>query len=109
MATRGRNHTLLPEPADTADALPATGETHGVADRRRALLARLSDPRLSGPSSMQLADLCTESAPIQATRAQKHHSKRHGGRTRRATGNQRAKPLFDDAARVMRRARRTGT
>ncbi len=95
------NYTLLPTPADTANALPATGETQGVADRRRALLARLSDPRLTGLNSMQLTDLSVELAPLQAARAQERYSKQRGGRARRATGNQRAKPLFDDAARVM--------
>ncbi|MFD9283015.1 hypothetical protein ACFWD7_38140 [Streptomyces mirabilis] len=95
------NYTLRPEAADTADALPAIGEAHGVADRRRALLTRLADPRLTGLSSMQLADLCSELARLQAARAQERHSEQRGGRARRATGNQRAKPLFDDAARVM--------
>ncbi|MFD1662439.1 ISAzo13 family transposase [Streptomyces caeni] len=95
------NYTLLPEPADTADALPATGETHGVADRRRALLARLSDPRLTGLSNTQLATLCAKLAHLQAARAQERYSEQRGGRARRATGNQRSKPLFDDAARVM--------
>ncbi|MFC8277255.1 hypothetical protein ACFUJR_32935 [Streptomyces sp. NPDC057271] len=81
--------------------MPAAGEAHGVADRRRSLLTRLSDPRLTGLSSTQLDDLCAELAPLQAARAQERFSEQRGGRARRATGNQRAKPLFDDAARVM--------
>jgi hypothetical protein len=40
-------------------------------------------------------------APLQAARAQERYSEQRGGRARRATGNQRAKPLFDDATRVM--------
>jgi hypothetical protein len=67
------NYTLLPEPADTADAVPATSETQGVADRRRALLARLSDPRLTGLNSMQPADQCAELVPLQAARAQQRY------------------------------------
>ncbi len=96
------NYTLLPEPADTADALPVIGEAHGVADRRRALLTRLADPRLTGLSGMQLAELCSELARLQAARAQERYSEQRGGRARRATGKLRgSKPLFDDAARVM--------
>jgi hypothetical protein len=95
------NYTLLPEPA-TAQTPPATGEAHGVAERRRALLARLADPRLTGLSSTQLADLCIELAPLQAARSQERYSEQRGGRARRATGKRRgSKPLFDDAARVM--------
>ncbi|WEB46126.1 transposase family protein [Streptomyces yunnanensis] len=40
-------------------------------------------------------------APLQAARSQERYSEQRGGRARRATGNQRAKPLFDDAARVL--------
>ncbi|WSB82351.1 ISAzo13 family transposase [Streptomyces cellulosae] len=93
------NYTLLPD-SSAPQALPAS-ETRGVADRRRELLARLADPRLTGMSSTELADLCTELAPLQAARSQERYSEQRGGRARRATGNQRAKPLFDDAARVM--------
>ena len=93
------NYTLLPE-SSAPQALPA-GETHGVADRRRELLVRLADPRLTGLSSTELAELCAELAPHQAARSQERYSEQRGGRARRATGNQRAKPLFDDGARVM--------
>jgi hypothetical protein len=40
-------------------------------------------------------------APLQAARAQERYSEQRGGRARRATGNQRSKPLFDDPTRVM--------
>lgn len=81
--------------------MSTAGEAHGVADRRRELLTRLADPRLTGLSGTELADLCAELAPLQAARAQERYSEQRGGRARRATGNQRAKPLFDDATRVM--------
>lgn len=45
--------------------------------------------------------MCSESAPFQAARARERYSAQRGGRTRRAAGNQRSKPLFDDATRVM--------
>jgi hypothetical protein len=64
-------------------------------------LARLADPRLTGLSSKQLAHLCTKVAPLQAARSQERYSEQRGGRARRATGNQRSKPLFDDPPRVM--------
>ena len=95
------NYTLLPEPA-TAQTPPATGEAHGVAERRRALLARLADPRLTGLTRPQLMDLCSELAPLQAARSQERYSEQRGGRARRARGKLRgSKPLFDDPARVM--------
>ncbi len=94
-------HTLLPEPTAPA-APPVSGEAHGVAERRRSLLASLADPRLTGLSGPERAHLCTELAPLQAARAQERYSAQRGGRARRATGNLRgSKPLFDDAARVM--------
>ncbi|MDT0616431.1 ISAzo13 family transposase [Streptomyces lancefieldiae] len=93
------NYTLLPAPS-APQALP-TSEAHGVSDRRRELLARLADPRLTGVSGKELAYLRAELAPLQAARSQERYSEQRGGRARRATGNQRAKPLFDDAARVL--------
>jgi transposase len=93
------NYTLLPEPS-APRSLPV-GEAHGVSGRRRELLARLADPRLTGLSSTELTSLCAELAPLQAARAQERYSEQRGGRARRATGNQRAKPLFDDTARLM--------
>lgn len=93
------NYTLVPE-SSAPQALP-TSEAHGVSGRRRELLARLADPRLTGLSSTELADLRAELAPLQAARSQERYSEQRGGRARRATGNQRAKPLFDDAARVL--------
>ncbi|MFE8950706.1 ISAzo13 family transposase [Streptomyces sp. NPDC007856] len=93
------NYTLLPEAS--APQVSPVGEAHGVADRRRELLTRLADPRLTGLSTTELATLCAELAPLQAARARERYSEQRGGRARRATGNQRAKPLFDDTARVM--------
>ncbi|MFE2189171.1 ISAzo13 family transposase [Streptomyces sp. NPDC059455] len=93
------NSTLLPEPS-APQALP-TSEAHGVSGRRRELLTRLADPRLTGMSSTELAGLRAELAPLQAARSRERYSEQRGGRARRATGNQRAKPLFDDAARVL--------
>ncbi|MFE2319382.1 hypothetical protein ACFXC8_40930 [Streptomyces sp. NPDC059441] len=90
---------MLPEPS--APQVSPAGEAHGVADRRRELLTRLADPRLTGLSGTELADLCAELAPLQAARAQECYSEQRGGRARRATGNQWTKPLFDDATRVM--------
>ncbi|MFE8950381.1 ISAzo13 family transposase [Streptomyces sp. NPDC007856] len=93
------NYTLLPEPSEP-QILPAS-ETCGVADRRRELLARLADPRLTGLNSTELVDLCIELAPRQDARAHERYSEQRGGRARRATGKLRgSKPLFDDAARV---------
>lgn len=95
------NYTLLPHPVAT-DVLPVFGEVHAVADRRRFLLARLADPRLTGLIDTDLADLCAELSPLQAARTRERYSEQRGGRARRATGNLRgSKPLFDDAARVM--------
>jgi hypothetical protein len=95
------NYTLLPEP-NSANAMPVTCEADGVGERRRHLLARLADPRLSGLTSTELAGLCAELAPLQAARAHERFSQQRGGRARRATGKLRgSKPLFNDAARVM--------
>ncbi|MEV6319538.1 ISAzo13 family transposase [Streptomyces sp. NPDC051776] len=95
------NYTLLPTPTEP-DALPSNCDAHDVAARRRSLLDRLADPRLTGLSGTQLAELSAELEPLQAARAQERYSEQRGGRARRATGKLRgSKPLFDDAARVM--------
>src|SRR5438477_12254626 len=65
------------------------------------MLAKLNDARLTGITSAELACLCTALAPLQAARAQQRYSQQRGGRARRATGNVRARPLFDDAARLL--------
>ena len=65
------------------------------------MLGRLADPRLTGMSAAQLQQLAARLAPSQAARAQQRYSQQRGGRARRATGNPRAKPLFDDAARLL--------
>ena len=98
---RASSRLHLPEPTEPT-APPVTCEARDVADRRRSLLNRLADPRLTGMSSTELTDLCTELDPLQAARARERFSEQRGGRARRATGNLRgSKPLFDDAARVM--------
>jgi hypothetical protein len=65
------------------------------------MLCRLGDPRLTGMSAAQLQQLAARLAPSQAARAQQRYSQQRGGRSRRATGNPRAKPLFDDPARLL--------
>jgi Rhodopirellula transposase DDE domain len=100
--TRGAwNYTLHPQHASGgADAAPA-GESRGPAQRRQAMLGRLADPRLTGMSTAQLQQLTGALAPAQAAQAQQRYSQQRGGRARRATGNPRARPLFDDAARLL--------
>ncbi len=96
-ATHGTwNYTLHPRQAATG-AAPA-GEASGPARRRQAMLARLADPRLTGMSAAQLQQLAIRLAPSQAARAQQRYSQQRGGRARRATGNPRGKPLFDNPA-----------
>ena len=100
-ATRGTwNYTLSPRQASSSGAAPA-GEASGPALRRQALLGRLGDPRLTGMSAAQLQQLAARLAPSRAARAQQRYSQQRGGRARRATGNPRARPLFDDAARLL--------
>lgn len=95
------NYTLHPQRAwDSAETAPA-GESRGPAQRRQAMLGRLADPRLTGMSPAQLQQLTATLAPAQAARAQQRYSQQRGGRARRATGNPRARPLFDDGARLL--------
>jgi Rhodopirellula transposase DDE domain len=95
------NYTLHPQPhTDTAAGLPA--REHGGADqRRRRMLHRLTDPRLTGMSVADLQQLVVALAPAQAARAQQRYCEQRGGHARRATGNLRGKPIFDDAARLL--------
>src|SRR5207344_839622 len=65
------------------------------------MLQRLADPRLTGLTAIQLDQLAATLAPAQAARAQQRHSQQRGGRARRAAGSLRAKPLFDDTARLL--------
>jgi hypothetical protein len=100
-ATHGTwNYTLCPRQASSSEAAPA-GEASGPARRRQAMLCRLGDPRLTGMSAAQLQQLAARLALSQAARAQQRYSQQRGGRARRATGNPRAKPLFNDAARLL--------
>jgi transposase len=95
------NYTIHPRPAVDASEAAGTDALGSPAHRRQAMLAHLTDPRLIGLTSTQLRRLAAALAPIQAARAQQRHSQQRGGRARRATGNLRAKPLFDDAARLL--------
>jgi hypothetical protein len=93
------NYTLHPESAPTEPA--PVGEQAGPARRRQAMLARLADPRLIGMTTTELDALAAVLAPAQAARAQQRYAEQRGGRARRATGNLRATPLFDDPARLL--------
>jgi Rhodopirellula transposase DDE domain len=94
------NYTLHSRPASgTTKAAPAASGS--PADRRRAMLDRLADPRLTGMTSPELAQLAADLAPAQAACTQQRHTEQRQGRARRATGSPRSKPLFDDAARVL--------
>src|SRR5512132_1189123 len=95
------NYTLHPQPASDSTQAVRVGEAGGPTQRRQAMLARLADPRLTGMTSTQLGRLAAALAPAQAARTQQRHSQQRGGRARRATGNLRVKPLFDDAARLL--------
>jgi hypothetical protein len=94
------NYTLRPEP-QASDAAVPIGEQGGPAERRRQMLTRLADPRLTGLSVVELDALAVALAPAQAARAQQRFSEQRGGRARRATGKLRATPLFDDPARLL--------
>jgi transposase len=94
------NYTLHPQPATTTEAVPV-GEQGGPAGRRREVLARLANPRLTGMSTAELDQLAAMLAPAQAARTQQRYSQQRGGRARRATGNLRSTPLFNEAARLL--------
>ena len=101
-ATHGTwNYTLRPAAAAPAISEGSTGQLSSPARRRQEMLAKLNDERLTGTTSDGLARLCAALAPLQAARAQQRYSQQRGGRARRATGNIRARPLFDDAARLL--------
>jgi len=96
------NYTLHPVAATTpAVSEGTTSQRSSPAHRRQEMLAKLNDERLTGMTSAELARLCAALAPLQAARAQQRYSQQRGGRARRATGNVRARPLFDDAARLL--------
>ena len=101
-ATHGDwNYTLRPAAAAPAVSEGTTGQLSSPAHRRQEMLGKLSDERLTGMTSDGLASLCAALALLQAARAQQRYSQQRGGRARRATGNVRARPLFDDAARLL--------
>jgi transposase len=95
------NYTLHPRPACRSPEAAHVGEPGSPAQRRQAMLQQLADLRLTGMTSTELDRLAAALAPAQAARAQQRHSQQRGGRARRATGNLRSKPLFDDAARLL--------
>jgi Rhodopirellula transposase DDE domain len=95
------NYTLRPAADIPAVSEDTTSQYSSAARRRLEMLARLSDERLTGMTSDRLARLCAALAPLQAARVQQRYSQQRGGRARRATGNVRARPLFDDAARLL--------
>jgi hypothetical protein len=100
-ATHGAwNYTL--HPAATGEPSAATPDPEqGRPARRHAMLDRLADPRLTGLSSAAFEELAATLAPAQAARAQQRYSEQRGGRSRRARGNPRATPLFNDTARLL--------
>jgi hypothetical protein len=95
------NYTLRPAAATPAVSEGTTGQLSSPARRRQEMLGKLNDERLTGMTSARLARLCAALAPLQAARTQQRYSQQRGGRARRATGNVRARPLFDDAARLL--------
>jgi hypothetical protein len=101
-ATHGAwNYTLHPAAAAPAVSEGTTGQLSSPAHRRQEMLAKLNDERLTGMTSAGLARLCATLAPLQAAHAQQRYSQQREGRARRATGNVRARPLFDNAARLL--------
>jgi hypothetical protein len=101
-ATHGTwNYTLHPAAATPAIGEGTTGQRSSPACRRQEMLGKLADERLTGMTRPELACLCAALAPLQAARTQQRYSQQRGGRARRAAGKPRAKPLFDDPARVL--------
>jgi hypothetical protein len=95
------NYALHPAAGTPSIGEGTAGQRSSPAHRRQEMLAKLNDERLTGMISAGLARLCATLAPLQAARAQQRYSQQRGGRARRATGNVRARPLFDDPARVL--------
>jgi hypothetical protein len=95
------NYTLHPGEGTPLVGEGAAGERSRPARRRQEMLRKLDDERLTAMTSAELACLCAALAPLQAARAQQRYSQQRGGRARRAAGKPRARPLFDDPARVL--------
>jgi Rhodopirellula transposase DDE domain len=101
-ATHGTwNYSLHPQAASDSSRSAPVGEADGPAQRRQAILSRLTDERLTGMTTTQLQQLAVRLAPAQVARTQQRYSEQRGGRARRASGKIRCKPLFDDAARLL--------
>jgi transposase len=97
------NYTLHPHRAPgqaTDPAVTPVSDGGGPARRRQAMLARLSDPRLTGLTALEFERLAVVLAAAQAARTQQRYAEQRGGRARRATGSLRGKQLFDDPARL---------
>lgn len=95
------NYTLHPAQQPTPNPAAATDAVRDPAQARSAALHMLADPRLTGMTRADLAQLAAALAPAQAARAHQRYSEQRGGRRRRATGNLRRRPLLDDPARVL--------
>ena len=95
------NYTLHPAQPPTPNAAPTTAEVSDHTQARLAALHMLADPRLTGMTRSDLAQLAAALAPAQAARAHQRYSEQRGGRRRKATGNLRRRPLLDDPARVL--------
>ncbi len=88
------NYTVHPASAE----IPATAERR--AHHRAEFLKLLTDPRLTGMTRDELADLAAGLAPAQAARAAQRCWEQRGGRRRRAPGAG-GKRLLTDAACVL--------
>ena len=90
------NYTI--DPVSGAAAAPA-GVEERAATRARAL-HRLADPRLTGMTRQQLADLCARLAPAQAAHTEQRCYEQRGGPRRRARGAG-STALLSDADKVL--------
>jgi hypothetical protein len=94
------NYTLHPRRGfSPADQAPAS-ESRGAARCRQAMPAKLADPRLTGMTAVKLEQLAAALVPSRPP-GPGSGSQQRAGQARQATGNVRAKPLFDDAARLL--------
>jgi hypothetical protein len=101
-ATHGAwNYSLHPQDVSSSTESVPVAEAGGPAQRRRVILGKLADERLTGMSPTHLQQLAARLAPAQAARTQQRYSEQRGGRARRASGKVRHTPLLDDAARLL--------
>ena len=90
------NYTIDPTPAEAA---VAAGANQRAAARAHSL-HRLADPRLTGMTRQELADLCSRLAPAQAAQTEQRCYEQRGGRRRRARGAG-GTSLLSDADKVL--------